>query len=112
MLQETLPDIPESLPSSLLLCGAPLALILVAAAFLLIRRRAARRPAAAVQPASRGELTSAGPAPLMQWESTYELGMDGFDEACSIEAEDGEMLGECGIGISEVDSGRGMRPGG
>jgi hypothetical protein len=101
VLEETLPDISEGLLIALRLCGVLLALMLVAIAFLLIRRRIARRPVTAAQAASPGEWVTAGPAPLVQWETVYELGMDSFDEACAIEMENGETLGECGMGISE-----------
>jgi hypothetical protein len=101
MTQETLPHISEGLLIALRLCGVLLALILAATAFLLVRRRIARRPVAAVQAATPGEWVTAGPAPLVQWETVYELGMDSFDEACAIEMENGETLGECGMGISE-----------
>jgi hypothetical protein len=99
--QEALPHISEGLLIVLRLCGALLALILAAVAFLLLRRRIARGRGVLAQTASPGEWVTAGPAPLVQWETVYELGMDSFDEACAIEMENGETLGECGMGIFE-----------
>ena len=41
-------------------------------------------------------------APIAQFMTTYVLGDDLFDDSFSIEAQSGEFLGECGIGISET----------
>ncbi len=41
-------------------------------------------------------------APIAQFMTTYVLGDDLFDDSFSIEAQTGEFLGECGIGISET----------
>ena len=40
--------------------------------------------------------------PLAQFMTTYVAGDDLFDDSFSIEAQSGEFLGECGIGISET----------
>jgi hypothetical protein len=40
--------------------------------------------------------------PLAQFPSTYVLGDDHFDPSFSIELENGEFMGECGVGISET----------
>jgi hypothetical protein len=40
--------------------------------------------------------------PISQFITTYVLGDDLFDDSFSIEAQSGEFLGECGIGISET----------
>jgi hypothetical protein len=40
--------------------------------------------------------------PIAQFMTTYVLGDDLFDDSFSIEAQSGEFLGECGIGISET----------
>jgi hypothetical protein len=40
--------------------------------------------------------------PIAQFMTTYVLGDDLFDDSFSIEAQSGEFLGECGIGISEM----------
>jgi hypothetical protein len=41
-------------------------------------------------------------APLAQFPTTYALGDDHFDPSFSIELENGEFMGECGVGISET----------
>jgi hypothetical protein len=43
----------------------------------------------------------AGP-PLAQFVTTYSLGDDHYDPSFSIEMENGEFVGECGVGISET----------
>ncbi|MCB0212335.1 MAG: hypothetical protein KDJ52_23540 [Anaerolineae bacterium] len=49
-----------------------------------------------------------GRPPLKQWEGTYTLGQDNYDEFFTIETEDGDFLGESGIGI--MDSVPGTSP--
>jgi hypothetical protein len=44
---------------------------------------------------------TAGP-PLAQFVTTYSLGDDHYDPSFSIEMENGEFVGECGVGISET----------
>jgi len=58
-----------------------------------------RRPEPAAQQVEDypGELI-----PLAKYQSSYAIGMDMFDDAFSIENAQGEFLGECGVGISEV----------
>ncbi len=46
------------------------------------------------------ETTADGP-PLAQFSASYALGDDHYDPSFSIELENGEFLGECGMGISE-----------
>jgi hypothetical protein len=41
-------------------------------------------------------------APLAQFPTTYVLGDDHFDPSFSIELENGEFMGECGVGLSET----------
>ncbi len=41
-------------------------------------------------------------APLNQFATTYALGDDRYDMSKSIEAPNGDFLGECGVGISEI----------
>jgi uncharacterized protein YneF (UPF0154 family) len=43
-----------------------------------------------------------GPAPIKAWSGTYTLGQDNYDEFFTIESEDNDFLGECGMGILEV----------
>jgi hypothetical protein len=40
--------------------------------------------------------------PLAQFPTTYALGDDHFDPSFSIEMENGEFMGECGVGVSET----------
>jgi hypothetical protein len=40
--------------------------------------------------------------PLIQYATTYELGDDHYDPSFSIELDNGEFMGECGVGISET----------
>src|SRR5262249_3038450 len=44
----------------------------------------------------------AGEMPLGHFVTTYKLGDDGYDTSFSIETPNGEFLGECGVGISDV----------
>lgn len=43
-----------------------------------------------------------GVPPLKQWTGTYTLGEDNYDEFFTIETEDGDFLGESGMGILEA----------
>ena len=83
-------------------CGALLVILVVVAivVFLIARRRAASKPTARERAAA--EWTGAGPVPLMQWKSSYALGMDNFDQSSGIEAEDERYLGDVGIGIAQM----------
>jgi hypothetical protein len=40
--------------------------------------------------------------PLAQFPTTYVLGDDHFDPSFSVEMENGEFMGECGVGVSET----------
>jgi len=84
-------------------CGILLVILLVAALIALIiarRRAAAPQPTAAEKAAA--EWTGAGPAPLMQWKSSYSLGMDNFDQSSGIEGANEQYLGDVGIGIAQM----------
>lgn len=77
-----------------------LVLVLLVAAVLLLgrwqqNRTKSRKP---VQPVWEGE----GPAPLKRWTGTYTLGQDNYDEFFTIETENGDFLGESGMGIMET----------
>jgi hypothetical protein len=50
------------------------------------------------QPVWEGE----GPAPIKRWTGTYTLGQDNYDEFFTIETENGDFLGESGMGIMET----------
>lgn len=75
-----------------------LLVLLVAAVLLLGRwqqsRTKARKP---VQPVWEGE----GPAPIKRWTGTYTLGQDNYDEFFTIETDNGDFLGESGMGIMD-----------
>lgn len=43
-----------------------------------------------------------GEAPIAQFMTTYVIGDDLYDDSFSIDAPNGEFLGECGVGISET----------
>ena len=61
-----------------------------------LRERVVGKPTAEV-----GEWGAEG-APLAQWLTTYTLGDDYYDPSFAIELENGEFMGECGVGISET----------
>jgi hypothetical protein len=44
----------------------------------------------------------AGPEPVTTFKTTYMLGNDLFDESFSIDDQQGDFLGECGVGIGEM----------
>jgi hypothetical protein len=77
-----------------------LLLVLIVAAVLLLgrwqqNRTKSKKP---VQPVWEGE----GPAPLKRWAGTYTLGQDNYDEFFTIETDNGDFLGESGMGIMET----------
>lgn len=80
-----------------LLCCLGLVIIALIA-FILYRRLGGRKAPAKPQVVWEGE----GPAPLKQWTGTYTLGQDTFDEFFTIETEEGDFLGESGVGILEA----------
>ncbi|MBI5291212.1 MAG: hypothetical protein HY872_04970 [Chloroflexi bacterium] len=45
---------------------------------------------------------TAGEEPVSKFKTTYMLGNDLFDESFSIDDQQGDFLGECGVGISET----------
>jgi hypothetical protein len=96
------------------ICGvALLVVLLVGGAIFLLRRfrqpqapKAAERGLGALRgrvPAepSRAAWGEEGP-PLAQYVTSYTLGDDHYDPSFSIEMENGEFMGECGVGISEI----------
>jgi hypothetical protein len=91
-----------SLGSVLRICGVLILLAgVVALALVLLRQRRPAQRKAVEREARTEPLVPGGPLPLLQKSSTYNLGMDNYDESFAIEADDGEWLGECGMGISE-----------
>lgn len=98
-----------ALRSVALVCGAALlVLALVGLAVFLFSRLTGAREAAEVAERARrrvpAEEVSWGVegVPLAQFVTTYTLGDDHFDPSFSIELENGEFMGECGVGISET----------
>ncbi len=88
-------------PLGRLLIGCLLVLVVLLGGFLLFRRiQAMRGPAGppSIEETWEGE----GPAPIKQWESTYTLGQDIYDEFFTIETNDGLFLGESGVGILDA----------
>jgi hypothetical protein len=95
------------------ICGAALLVIAcVGGAWFLITRMRGRqaRPGLAERaagvtrayvPTEEVAWGTEGP-PLIQYATTYELGDDHYDPSFSIELENGEFMGECGVGISET----------
>jgi hypothetical protein len=111
----------SSLLSSLLpICAALLLLVVVVGAgvFLFMRmsipkgkpRDAAsaavmetQRTAAPVRVETPAEIAEqAGAEPVTTFKTTYMLGNDLFDESFSIDDQQGDFLGECGVGIGET----------
>ena len=91
-----------SLGSVLRICGVLILVAgVVALALVLLRQRRPAQRKAVEREARTEPLVPGGPLPLLQKSSTYNLGMDNYDESFAIEADDGEWLGECGMGISE-----------
>ena len=84
-----------------LLCCVAL-LILAAVIYLVGRSRFETRKAPTKQKIVwEGE----GAPPLKQWAGKYELGQDNYDEFFTIETDDGDFLGESGMGIMEAIAG-------
>jgi len=102
-----------NLRSVTLVCGAGLLVVaLVGAVLFLISRLQGTR--AAKQAVARGDIVAGkipsyekvswgaeGP-PLAQFVTTYTLGDDHYDPSFPIELDNGEFMGECGMGISET----------
>jgi hypothetical protein len=92
-----------------LVCGVGLLLVLfvVAAWFLIARLRGSRAgegPGAGVAEPARPvpAAWAAEGQPVAQFTTTYVLGDDHYDPSFSIELENGEFMGECGVGVSET----------
>lgn len=69
-----------------------------------IRKRVAGPRAGAGErlvPAEKVSWGAEGP-PAAQFPTTYSLGDDHYDPSFSIELENGEFMGECGVGVSET----------
>jgi hypothetical protein len=83
-----------------LLCCLFLLVLIVLAVLLLGRRQISKAP-----PKPAVEWEGEGPAPLKAWSGTYTLGDDLYDEFFTIETEDDDFLGECGMAIMDSVSG-------
>jgi hypothetical protein len=92
---------------------AVVALLMVGLAFGFYLFRGSRRPGAPLTAAQQAaEATRAvektdysdvaSTPPVAQYVTTYVIGDDLFDDSFSIDAQSGEFLGECGVGISET----------
>ena len=100
------------LQSVTMVCGAAaLTLAVVVGAWILVSRL--RRPAVRPEAARRVGIAEEFPPservpwrdeglPLAQFLTTYTVGDDHYDPSFSIELENGEFMGECGVGISET----------
>ena len=103
---------PGPLTVVLLSCGVFALLLVVAGLVIYLRRQNARpkepqTPVQMAQQASReAEYTDyvaeGREPPLAQFMSTYMKGDDLFDDSFSIDAPNGEFLGECGVGIADT----------
>ena len=95
------------------ICGVALLVVALVAGVMYILKRT-RAPKAAPEAVRRGigvvrERVPAedvawgadGP-PLVQFPTTYVVGDDHYDPSFSIELENGEFMGECGVGVSET----------
>jgi len=95
----------------LLLCGiGVLILVAVALGFFLLSKRKSKEPVTAAQRAEaiRASIKPTDYAaegmgePLTQFMTTYVHGDDLYDDSFSIDAPNGEFLGECGVGIGDT----------
>lgn len=88
---------PGSIPwLGVLLCCLALLIAIVLGLLIFNRLQGSRKPAKP-QIVWEGE----GRPPLKQWRGTYTLGQDNYDEFFTIETEDGDFMGESGIGIMD-----------
>jgi hypothetical protein len=102
-----------TLGNIVLICGLfALLLVVVAAILIVIRRRGTQTqpgpveqrtqepPAAA--PISELESAEEQITAIARFSTTFVRGNDTYDESFSIENEDGDFLGECGVGLSDT----------
>ncbi len=83
-----------------LVLGCCLGLLVIALVAFVIYRIVSSRQKKPAKPEVVWE--GEGPPPLKSWNRTYNFGDDSFDEFFTIETEDGDFLGESGIGILEA----------
>ncbi|MDM8529418.1 hypothetical protein QUF58_14585 [Anaerolineales bacterium HSG24] len=84
-----------------IVCACLLGLLGILFALWIIRRRTAADMARKKEIVYEGE----GVPPILQWSSTYTLGRNPYDESFTLETEDGDFLGEAGIGMNNVVEG-------
>ncbi|HEY85745.1 MAG TPA: hypothetical protein G4N96_11620 [Chloroflexi bacterium] len=78
--------------------------VIVIILFLLTRIKPKQRPKEHASKAKMEQVvTQDGEAmePLRQWVGAYTAGQDSFDESFTVETDDSDFLGECGMGILE-----------
>lgn len=94
-----------------LICGLLAVFLVVVVAILMVLRRRSVQPSsverAAQEPPAEAPITQAESAEeqitaIARFQTTYARGNDTYDESFSIENEDGDFLGECGVGLSET----------
>ncbi len=95
-----------------LICGLlALLLVVVAAILMVVRRRGAEPPRPSAESASESvartrvsesESVEEHITAIARFQTTFVRGNDTYDESFSIENEDGDFLGECGVGLSET----------
>ncbi len=94
-------------------CGVALLVVAFVGGVLYLVNRLRKREAGAEAAGTRVGMTAGFPAmedvswgaegrPLAQFVTTYTLGDDHYDPSFSIEMENGEFMGECGVGVSET----------
>jgi hypothetical protein len=80
-----------------LLCCLGIMILALIALLIAGRIRSQRKP---VRPKVVWE--GEGPAPLKQWTAVYEFGKDNFEDFNMLETDEGDFLGESGMGIREA----------
>lgn len=94
-----------------LICGLLALLLVVVAGILLVVRRRGPQPGGveqrtqeppAVTPVTELEAAEEKITAIARFQTTFVRGNDTYDESFSIENEDGDFLGECGVGLSDT----------
>lgn len=94
-----------------LICGLLALLLVVVVGILLVVRRRGPQPSGVQQttedvpdvaPVTELEAAEERITAIARFQTTYVRGNDTYDESFSIENEDGDFLGECGVGLSDT----------
>jgi hypothetical protein len=94
-----------------LICGLLALLLVVVAGILLVVRRRSTQPGPVeyrtqeppvAAPVTEVESAEEQITAIARFTTTYVRGNDTYDESFSIENEDGDFLGECGVGLSDT----------